>query len=85
MQEFRHATIGIDHPDAGQNDLELFQLRLVENPDVLLVAQLPATEKDHRRIMSQLVGHRSRAWPRAAEPNAAEADGTRHHGVPERP
>ncbi|MFQ6327980.1 hypothetical protein ACLMAL_17830 [Nocardia sp. CWNU-33] len=81
LSQFR-AIVG-SRPDDQR--LELFQLRLVENPDLLLVAQLPATEQDHRRIMGQLAGHRSQAWSRATEPNAAEADGTRSHGVPERP
>ncbi|WP_107658614.1 helix-turn-helix transcriptional regulator [Nocardia suismassiliense] len=54
VQEFRAATIGIDHPTAGALDLELFQLRLVENPDLLLVVQLPSTEDDRRRITAAL-------------------------------
>lgn len=54
VREFRAATIGIDHPDAGALDLELFQLRLVENPDLLLVVQLPVTEDDRDRITDAL-------------------------------
>ncbi|WP_433657416.1 helix-turn-helix transcriptional regulator [Nocardia sp. CA-128927] len=54
VREFRAATIGIDHPVAGALDLELFQLRLVENPDLLLVVQLPATADDRDRITAEL-------------------------------
>jgi len=54
VQDFRAATIGIDHPEAGPMNLELFQLRLVENPDLILVLQLPATEADRTTITSHL-------------------------------
>ncbi|WP_330249655.1 helix-turn-helix transcriptional regulator [Nocardia sp. NBC_00565] len=54
VQDFRAATIGIDHPEAGALNLELFQLRLVENPDLLLVLQLPSTELDRDNITSHL-------------------------------
>ncbi|WP_329412668.1 helix-turn-helix transcriptional regulator [Nocardia vinacea] len=54
VQDFRAATIGIDHPEAGPMNLELFQLRLVENPDLLLVLQLPATEAGRTTITTHL-------------------------------
>ncbi|MEU8901829.1 helix-turn-helix transcriptional regulator [Nocardia sp. NPDC048505] len=54
VQDFQPTTIGIDHPEAGPLDLELFQLRLVENPELLLVAQLPATAADRARIQAHL-------------------------------
>ncbi|MEV0299444.1 hypothetical protein [Nocardia sp. NPDC050710] len=54
VQDFRPATIGIEHPEAGPIELELYQLRLVENPDLLLVVQLPVTDEDRRRIADQL-------------------------------
>ncbi|MEV6275536.1 helix-turn-helix transcriptional regulator [Nocardia sp. NPDC051832] len=54
VQDFQATTIGIDHPEAGPIDLELFQLRLVENPELLLVAQLPATDSDRERIHTYL-------------------------------
>ncbi|WP_194814896.1 helix-turn-helix transcriptional regulator [Nocardia sp. XZ_19_385] len=54
VQDFRPTTIGIDHPEAGPIDLELFQLRPVENPELLLVVQLPATDDDRERIRAYL-------------------------------
>ncbi|MEV0333483.1 helix-turn-helix transcriptional regulator [Nocardia sp. NPDC050717] len=54
LQDFRPSVIGIDHPEVGRIDLELFQLRVVENPELLLVVQLPATEDDRARISARL-------------------------------
>ncbi|MGW0246812.1 hypothetical protein ACWDYH_09260 [Nocardia goodfellowii] len=54
MQDFQPTIIGIDHPEAGPINLELFQLRLVENPELLLVVQLPATDDDRARIDAYL-------------------------------
>jgi transcriptional regulator with XRE-family HTH domain len=54
VREFRPATIGIDHPDAGRIALDLFQLRPVEYPDLLLVLQVPATPADLRRVTALL-------------------------------
>jgi hypothetical protein len=54
VREFRAATIGIDHPDAGRIALDLFQLRPVEHPDLLLVLQVPATPADLRRVTALL-------------------------------
>jgi transcriptional regulator with XRE-family HTH domain len=54
VQEFRAATIGIDIPHLGPVDLELYQLRRVEDPDLLRVLQLPPTEDDRARISSYL-------------------------------
>ncbi|MEV4236120.1 MULTISPECIES: helix-turn-helix transcriptional regulator [unclassified Nocardia] len=54
VQDFRAATIGIDHPEAGPVNFELFQLRLAENPDLLLVLQLPAADTDHTTIATHL-------------------------------
>ncbi|MGW5316697.1 helix-turn-helix transcriptional regulator [Nocardia thailandica] len=54
VRDFRPAVIGIDHPTAGRIDLELFQLRLVEHPDLLLVVQRPAGDEDLERIRSHL-------------------------------
>ncbi|MFD5180995.1 helix-turn-helix transcriptional regulator [Nocardia sp. NPDC058379] len=56
VQDFQPTTIGIDHPEAGPIDLELFQFRLVENPELLLVVQLPATDTDRERINAYLNG-----------------------------
>lgn len=54
VQDFQPTIIGIDHPEAGPINLELFQLRLVENPELLLVVQLPATDDDRARIDAYL-------------------------------
>ncbi|MFC9894327.1 helix-turn-helix transcriptional regulator [Nocardia sp. NPDC127579] len=54
VRDFQPTIIGIDHPEAGPVELELFQLRLVENPELLLVLQLPATDDDRARVMTLL-------------------------------
>lgn len=54
VRDFRPAAIVIEHPEAGPIELALYQLRLVENPDLLLVAQLPVTEADRVRVAGQL-------------------------------
>jgi transcriptional regulator with XRE-family HTH domain len=42
--DFRPATITIDHPEVGLLELEMFQLRPVEHPDLLMVLQVPVSE-----------------------------------------
>ncbi len=54
VRDFRPATIGIDHPEIGRLDLEMFQLRPVEHPDLLMVLQVPATEDALRRVTALL-------------------------------
>jgi hypothetical protein len=54
VNEFRPATIGLSHPIAGELDLQLYQLRMVEDPDLLLVLQLPATDEDRCRVAATL-------------------------------
>jgi hypothetical protein len=54
VTSFRPATIGIDHPEIGRVALELYQLRLVEHDDLLLVMQVPAAERDRRAVASLL-------------------------------
>ncbi|NUS44094.1 MAG: helix-turn-helix domain-containing protein [Mycobacteriaceae bacterium] len=44
VQQFRPVTIDLDHPDLGPVNLDLYQLRLVENPDLLLVVQVPTAQ-----------------------------------------
>lgn len=56
VNEFRPATIGLSHPAAGELDLRLYQLRMVEDPDLLLVLQLPATDETRSRIAKVLPG-----------------------------
>lgn len=62
VNEFRPATIGLSHPTAGELDLQLYQLRMIEDPDLLLVLQLPATDEDRGRIAATL--DRARPAPR---------------------
>jgi hypothetical protein len=45
---FRLATIGIKHPRAGLITLQMFQLRLVDQPDLIEVTQIPASETSRR-------------------------------------
>jgi MmyB-like transcription regulator ligand binding domain len=54
VRDFRPATIGIDHPEIGRLDLEMFQFRPVEHPDLLMVMQVPRTVDDLRRVTSLL-------------------------------
>ncbi|MGI8330454.1 helix-turn-helix transcriptional regulator [Actinomadura scrupuli] len=54
VRDFRPATIKIDHPGIGRLDLEMFQLRPVEHPDLLMVLQVPASPDDLRRVTSLL-------------------------------
>jgi transcriptional regulator with XRE-family HTH domain len=56
IRSFRPATIEIDHPEIGRLDLEMFQLRPVEHPDLLMVLQVPAGDADRRRVASLLDG-----------------------------
>jgi hypothetical protein len=54
VRYFRPATIGIDHPQIGRVALEMFQLRPVEHPDLLMVMQVPASNDDLERVASLL-------------------------------
>jgi hypothetical protein len=48
--EFTPVAVVLDHPEAGRITLDVFQLRPVEYPDLLLVLQVPASPDDRRRI-----------------------------------
>jgi hypothetical protein len=54
IRDFRPATIAIDHPEIGRLDLEMFQLRPVEHPDMLMVLQVPGSMDDLQRVTSLL-------------------------------
>ena len=54
IRGFRPATIAIDHPEIGRLGLEMFQLRPVEHPDMLMVVQVPQTADDLQRVISLL-------------------------------
>lgn len=50
VRYFRPARIDLDHPEAGRIRLEMFQLRVAEHPDLLLVVQVPMRGEDLRRV-----------------------------------
>jgi hypothetical protein len=54
VRYFRPATIGIKHPGAGLIWLQMFQLRLVDQPDLVAVIQVPADETSADRVRSLL-------------------------------
>ncbi|MFG1705891.1 helix-turn-helix transcriptional regulator [Nonomuraea sp. M3C6] len=54
IRDFRPATVKIDHPQIGRLDLEMFQLRPVEHPDLLMVLQVPASQDHLQRVTSLL-------------------------------
>jgi len=54
VRYFRPAKIRIAHPQAGRITLEMFQLRLEEDPGQLMVMQIPADADSRARIASLL-------------------------------
>jgi transcriptional regulator with XRE-family HTH domain len=56
IRQFRPARIEIDHPEIGRLELEMFQVRPVEHPDLLMVLQVPVGEDDRRRVVALLDG-----------------------------
>ncbi|GAB2846057.1 helix-turn-helix transcriptional regulator [Actinoallomurus bryophytorum] len=52
IRGFRPTTVGIDHPQVGRLDLEMFQFRPVDFPDLLMVLQVPTNEATLRRVTS---------------------------------
>ena len=54
VRYFKPATIGINHPQAGLIELQMFQLRLVDQPRLLMVIQVPASQADRARVASLL-------------------------------
>jgi hypothetical protein len=54
VRYFRPAAIGINHPHAGLITLQMFQLRLVDQPDLIAVIQVPASETSLGRVRSLL-------------------------------
>ena len=52
VRYFRPATIAIRHPRAGLIRLEVFQLRLVDRPDLIEVIQVPADATSLDRVRS---------------------------------
>ena len=54
VRYFRPATIAIKHPKAGLIQLEMFQLRLLDQPDLLMVVQVPASTTYLARVRTLL-------------------------------
>jgi transcriptional regulator with XRE-family HTH domain len=65
IRDFRPATIEIDHPETGLVRLEMFQLRPVEHPDMLMVLQVPRSTEDLQRVTSLLNGPANTVAPSA--------------------
>jgi transcriptional regulator with XRE-family HTH domain len=51
---FEPAKIAVDHPEAGRIALEMFQLRLVEQPGLVMVMQVPVGQCDADRVAALL-------------------------------
>ena len=56
VRHFRPAKVRIAHPQAGRITLEMFQLRLEDDPGQLMVMQIPADADSRARIASLLPG-----------------------------
>src|SRR5579859_7041834 len=54
VRYFRPATIAIKHPQAGLIALQVFQLRLADQPDLVMVIQVPANQTYLARVTSLL-------------------------------
>jgi transcriptional regulator with XRE-family HTH domain len=54
VRYFRPATIAVRHPRAGLIQLEMFQLRLVDQPSLVMVIQVPAGQTYLARVTSLL-------------------------------
>jgi transcriptional regulator with XRE-family HTH domain len=51
---FQPAKIAVDHPEAGRIELEMFQLRLAEHPGLVMVMQVPVSQRDADRVAALL-------------------------------
>ena len=56
MRYFRPARIRLRHPQAGLITLEMFQLRLEDDPGLLMVIQVPADAGSRDRMATLLTG-----------------------------
>jgi hypothetical protein len=54
VRYFRPAVIAVRYPEAGLIQLEMFQLRLVDQPGLVMVMQVPASETYLARVRSLL-------------------------------
>jgi transcriptional regulator with XRE-family HTH domain len=50
VRSFRPATIAVRHADAGVIALQIYQLRLADEPDLVMVLQVPATPAHQERL-----------------------------------
>lgn len=62
VRDFEPATTTVDHPDVGPVNLGLYQLRPVENPDLLLVSRVPASAEDQKKVTAA-IRHSGRVPP----------------------
>jgi transcriptional regulator with XRE-family HTH domain len=60
VRYFRPGKIRVNHPQAGQITLELFQLRLEDHPDLLLVVQVPVGRGSQERVTALLAAPQRR-------------------------
>jgi transcriptional regulator with XRE-family HTH domain len=58
VRYFRPATIAIKHPRGRLIALQMFQLRLVDQPDLIAIIQVPANETSLGRVRSLLAEER---------------------------
>lgn len=54
IRNFTPAIIPLDHPRAGRINLEIFQLRPVESPGLVITLQVPVTDDDRQKVQSLL-------------------------------
>jgi hypothetical protein len=54
VRYFRPARIRISHPQVGRITLEMFQLRLEDDPGLLMVMQVPADPASQDRVAALL-------------------------------
>jgi len=54
VRYFRPAVIAVRHPEARLVQLEMFQMRLVDQPSLVMVVQVPASETYLARVRSLL-------------------------------
>ena len=68
VRYFRPARIRVRHPQAGRITLELFQLRLEDDPSQLMVVQVPADPASRDRVAALLAGPPPGPGPAAGAP-----------------
>jgi transcriptional regulator with XRE-family HTH domain len=74
VRYFRPAKIRLVHPQAGRITLEMFQLRLEDDPGHLMVMQIPADTDSRDRIAALLASRRTRRGKDRAAPVRSVGD-----------